>query len=226
MSGSAKTLNFKHPVILSGPGDLDFGQLEKLAEQGFTVIAADGGANALLGRGIVPNAIIGDFDSVDEVACQGKGIKLVRLNEQNSTDFEKCLYSIKAPLFLALGFTGGRFDHTLAALHVMMKYRADKPVILLSGSDISFVQCGEAKFKSRIKQTISIFPLEAISFERSRGLEYALDGLTFELGSHIGISNRAIAENIQILPAHNCLKTPYLMTLPNCALDDIIEDYL
>jgi thiamine pyrophosphokinase len=44
------------------------------------------------------------------------------LPEQDTTDFEKCLYSVAAPLLLGVGFLGGRADHHLAAMNVLVRY--------------------------------------------------------------------------------------------------------
>jgi thiamine pyrophosphokinase len=43
--------------------------------------------------------------------------RLHPVEEQDSTDFDKALARIDAPAILAVGFSGGRLDHELAALH-------------------------------------------------------------------------------------------------------------
>ena len=71
------------------------------------LIAADGGADALHEMRLTPEAVIGDMDSLSDMAAWRGRTRLVHLAEQDSTDFEKCLYATQAPLYVAPGFTGG-----------------------------------------------------------------------------------------------------------------------
>ena len=48
----------------------------------------------------------------------------MQIAEQETTDFEKAIYSTRAPVTVALGMTGKRFDHTLAALDAVTRYAA------------------------------------------------------------------------------------------------------
>ena len=50
------------------------------------------------------------------------GAAVHAVGEQETTDLEKCLYSVEAPLFLGVGFLGGRVDHQLAAMNALVKY--------------------------------------------------------------------------------------------------------
>jgi thiamine pyrophosphokinase len=235
-------LRFERPVLLAGPADLDISLFRKLKKRGFSVIAADGGANTLLANDIVPEAIIGDLDSLvipgDRTAVISEGgaselreisgskVRIIRLSEQDSTDFEKCLYSLDAPLYLAFGFTGKRFDHTLATLNVMTKYHRKKKILLFSGEDINVVHSGNFVVSPGRGQIFSIFPLMPISFSHSEGLKYPLDGLKFEIGSNIGTSNSTCADKVEIFPTPEHQKTPYLVTLPNHMLEQLLKSFM
>ena len=62
------------------------------------VVAADGGAHAAAKAGFSPTAVIGDLDSFEP--SQAAGIpsdRIHRIADQDTTDFEKCLASLKAP---------------------------------------------------------------------------------------------------------------------------------
>ena len=60
------------------------------------LVAADGGANFLPAQS-VPKYIIGDLDSVVfSKKWVEKGSKLVRIDDQNTTDFDKCISAIKS----------------------------------------------------------------------------------------------------------------------------------
>ncbi len=226
MAKNPKPLKYSKPVLIVGPADINFESLANLARHGFAIVAADGGANRLMKKGVIPDVIIGDMDSVDMALAQEYKIRMIETSEQDSTDFEKCLYSIDAPLFLALGFTGKRFDHTMATLHGMLKYHPEKKIILVGSEDVSFIHSGKYEKRATIGQVFSIFPLEKIVFSNSSGLKYSLKGLELSLGKTIGTSNLATAEIVTITPTRQYEKTPYLITLPNEMLDELIHENL
>ena len=69
--------------------------------------------------------------------------RLHPIPEQDSTDFDKCLRHIAAPLVLGVGFLGGRVDHELAAFSTLVT-RCDRPALRLEtdGGDRSQVPKG------------------------------------------------------------------------------------
>ncbi|UYV37753.1 hypothetical protein N4R57_01135 [Rhodobacteraceae bacterium D3-12] len=72
------------------------------------IVAADGAAQEVLRHGFMPEAVIGDFDSLSEASKRRiSQDRLHEISEQDSTDFEKCLSRIEAPLVLGVGFEGG-----------------------------------------------------------------------------------------------------------------------
>ncbi|MCF6321151.1 MAG: thiamine diphosphokinase [Rhizobiaceae bacterium] len=223
MAEILEELQFTKPVLLVGPADLHFELLGELARRDFPIIAADGGANRLLKNGIVPDAIIGDMDSLDQSLLPDPATRLVQCNEQNSTDFEKCLNNVSAPLFVAFGFTGKRFDHTLATLHGMVKFYQRKNILLVGSQDISLIQTGEFSIALEKGQTISIFPLSNIKFSGSHGLKYPLEGLELDIGKKIGTSNSSNAEKIVIIPSPQYEKTRYVVTLPISSLGKLLK---
>ena len=104
----------RQPVTLIGGGPVPRADLDAALRLAPVIAAADRGADIALGFGLMPGAVWGDLDSISEAAR--KAIPRERLHlvaEQESTDFEKCLARIQAPLVLAIGFSGGRQDHFL-----------------------------------------------------------------------------------------------------------------
>ena len=226
MDNEREILEFRKPALLAGPADMDINLFRQMKNHNFAVIAADGGANKLIQNNIIPDAIIGDLDSVNICEEIASRTKIIRLEEQDSTDFEKCLYSVISPLFLAFGFTGKRFDHTLATLHGMTKYHGEKNVLLFSGSDISFIHHGDFSISGESGQIFSIIPVKPICFSHSDGLLFPLDGLEFEMGSNIGTSNCASGGKIGLFPSPKHQTTPYLITLGNDRLEELLGPHL
>jgi thiamine pyrophosphokinase len=89
------------------------------------LVAADGGADHVLKRGMIPDAVIGDFDSLSQSAQDRiPKDRLHRIAEQETTDFDKALRSIRAGFVIGLGCLGGRVDHSLAGLNALVRLAA------------------------------------------------------------------------------------------------------
>ena len=71
------------------------------------IVAADGGAAHALRRGVVPQAVIGDMDSLSpaDLAAMPPD-RIHRVSEQETTDFDKALRAIQAPVVLGPGSAG------------------------------------------------------------------------------------------------------------------------
>src|SRR5690554_2958784 len=108
-------LSFDGPIAVVGGGAVDAELLRSVAQRCAGLVGADRGADTIIAAGLVPDAVVGDMDSVANRDGFPAQTRIVELTEQQTTDFEKCLYSTRAPVTIALGMTGGRFDHTLAA---------------------------------------------------------------------------------------------------------------
>ncbi|WP_343070352.1 thiamine diphosphokinase [Pelagibacterium limicola] len=174
------------------------GVLREIAAISSGLVGADGGADRILQIGLVPDAVIGDMDSFKGFSSIPAGTQVVRIAEQDTTDFEKALYSTQAPTTIALGMTGGRFDHTLAALHAVARRAAERRIILVEEHDLALGVHGSIRLDVGAGTRVSIYPLGRTAFARSTGLLYPLDGLVMEQGRKIGTSNVAVADEVDI----------------------------
>lgn len=87
--------------------------------KGKLVIAADGGADRLLKHNITPDFVIGDLDSISDKSATKLEEWLVSNRNIQKTDLEKAVdYAIEkgSTDIQIVGWSGGRIDHTLAAL--------------------------------------------------------------------------------------------------------------
>ncbi len=83
------------------------------------VVAADAGADRLLKYNIIPDQIIGDLDSISDKATTKLEEWIVSNKNIQKTDLEKATdYAFEkgASKIQIVGWSGGRIDHTLAAL--------------------------------------------------------------------------------------------------------------
>ena len=181
------------------------------------LVAADGGAVPALAAGHVPQAVIGDFDSIPEDAiARIPEDRLHRIAEQDSTDFDKALRSISAPLILAVGFLGERLDHQLAALNVLVR-QASQPCMLIGRAEVVFHLPPAFEIDLVEGDPVSLFPMRPVE-GRSHGLEWPIDGLHFAPGERVGTSNRALG------PVRIDMAGPgMLVMLPRSAFDGAVS---
>jgi thiamine pyrophosphokinase len=216
-------LEFTRPLAIVGGGAVDMALLRELATAGVHLVGADGGGDVIAAAGLVPEAIIGDLDSITDAGSWGPATRVIRIAEQITTDFEKCLYSTKAPLTIALGMTGRRFDHTLSAISAVTAYARQRRIVLVDESGIALALSGRFAFAAKPGERVSVYPLLPIDFTSSRGLFYPLDGLHLEQGGLIGTSNAADAEEVEIVPADD---TPWLLILEKAHLALLIVGHM
>ena len=197
-NNTVDVIRFSTAVILVGASPIEIEPILATLPEELPLIAADGGASALLALGRVPDMVIGDMDSLasrDRLPCS---VKIIHLSGQNDTDFEKCLARIEAPLILGLGFLEARFDHSLAAIHALMSLCNDQPVLLAGKTDAILRLNGDVEIMMPLGTRISIWPLGQQSFEASSGLRWPLTGLDMAPGKLIGTSNEVIGTPVRI----------------------------
>lgn len=179
----------KGGITLIGGGHLDPADLRIALGHAPKLVAADSGADQALAAGETPLAVIGDMDSISDSARQKLADRFFPVAEQDSTDFEKCLQRVEAGFILAVGFTGARLDHSLAALTVLCRY-GDRKIILLAEDDVIFLAPPKLDLDLEAGVRVSLFPMGEVE-GRSTGLVWPIDGLRFSPGERIGTSNRA-----------------------------------
>ncbi len=209
---SSGIVEFDDLLVIVGGGEVSLEDIRELYASGGRLVGADGGADAIVEAGLKPELIIGDFDSLrDPLSWLGK-TRLMQITEQETTDFEKSLYSTRAPVTVALGMTGGRFDHTLAALDAVTRHAPQRRIILVDEHDIAVGLTDDFSFAVSPGERVSIHPLVPITFWRSEGLEYPLDAVTLAPGVRTGTSNRAVTGPFAIVPEEG-IHAPYLLIL-------------
>lgn len=199
-------------VTLIGGGAVTAEDLALALRHAPSLVAADGGADAALALGHVPDLAIGDFDSISDAAKRALGpARLTHIAEQDSTDFAKALSRIKAAFVIAVGFSGRRLDHTLAALNVMVRHPRPR-CVMLAAEDIVFLAPPELALPLTAGTRLSLFPMGPAR-GTSTGLRWPIDGISFAPDARIGTSNEATG------PVRLVLDGPMMVMLPRDCLD-------
>ena len=167
------------------------------------LICADGGANSAYELGLVPDAIIGDLDSISsETLNEFKSIsKVIRLKSQNDTDVEKCLkYAIKSGFdeVMLMGVTGNRLDHTFCNLGIVLKFFSEINISLIAEDSILKPYKGNVKLKTHPGETISLYGIDSKTKITSKGLKYPLKNVSLPFGKKESTSNVASGKVVEL----------------------------
>ncbi|WP_347312908.1 thiamine diphosphokinase [Defluviimonas sp. SAOS-178_SWC] len=178
------------PITLLGAGNVERGSLYRALRIAPYLVAADGGANVAVAAGHVPDAVIGDLDSVNDAARSAiPDDRFHCVAEQETTDFEKCLQRIEAPFILGLGFAGPRADHTLAVWNALSRH-GHRRCLILGREDVAFIAPRRIGLALAPGTRVSLFPMAAVT-GTSRGLRWPIGGLHFAPDGRVGTSNEA-----------------------------------
>lgn len=179
----------------------------KELEQYDFIICADNGMKHARYLGLLPNLIVGDFDSSpkeDLLYYKEKGVKVESFSSvKDETDTEIALdraLEMGIKEITIYGGIGSRLDHTLGNVQLLYKALAKGCTArLMNPYNIVYLINSKIELEGQIGQLVSLLPL---SFEvegvNTVGLAYSLENATFELGKPYGISNYMIKERASV----------------------------
>ncbi len=161
------------------------------------VLAADGGANELARIGLVPDAVLGDMDSL--VVDLPERTQVIHAPDQNRTDLDKAITYLKDEGFESItiiGATGDRLDHTFGSLAAVVKHGVR--LVDNVGYAVSVRGPGQVGFATQIGQIVSLMPMGKVSSVVTRNLKWNLDGVNFNFAERDGTSNVALEEYVEV----------------------------
>ena len=193
-------------LITGGKVNMDFAEEYTASQEYDTVVCADSGLNTAYRLGMPVHYFMGDFDSVSpeilEAYREGKvegseHCEWVRYpKEKDYVDTQLVLEWILekgADEITFLGATGGRLDHFLANIHILMlalkqkvpAYIVDsRNRIRLTDSTLSIER------QDMYGKYLSLLPLTStVTGVTLRGLKYLIEDYTLEVGIARAISN-------------------------------------
>jgi thiamine pyrophosphokinase len=167
------------------------------------LICADGGADSALKMKLLPDAIIGDLDSISANALKEfKSVsRIIRIKRQNDTDVEKCLkYAISKNLNEALlvGVTGNRLDHTFCNLGIVLKFFPQINLSIIAENSFLKPFKGNAAINTVPGETISLYGFNNKTKITSKGLKYQLNEIALPFGERESTSNIAKGAKIEL----------------------------
>ncbi len=199
-------------VILILNGEIaDYKVISSYINEKDYIIACDGAIKHCKKLKVIPNIIIGDFDSANEDmldSFKGKSIALKFPVEKDHTDGELgALRAIrycendncKEVVIIGAFSHNGRFDHVLSNIFMLKLFdeRNIKSKLVCEKNEVYYLT-KDVTLKSN-KKYLSLIPLsDVVEVESSTGLKYSLDDEVFTFGSSRSLSNECLEEEINI----------------------------
>lgn len=181
----------------------DPGWHRALAARADILLAADGGARFLAGLGVTPQAVVGDFDSLDEETAgklRAAGVEFLRHPvRKDVTDGElavdEALRRGAGELLLA-GATGA-LDHTLGHLAILRRLAASGVAARLVAPDLTaivLVAPTAVALDAPAGARVSLAPVGEAATVTLTGLDYPLERGVLPPDACLGLGNHVAAE--------------------------------
>jgi len=199
-------------IITGGKTDLDFARSFLEKERIQKVIAVDGGLETADRLGLVPDYIVGDFDTVKAPVLERyRQIPYIvweqHRPEKNETDTELArsrALTLGCARIYFLGATGGRLDHMLANLHTLYAcmQKGVEAYLIDPQNRICLLDQGKTFCRQELwGKYISFLPFtEQVTGITLKGFRYPLTDRTIRRGEEAGlcISNELAGETARL----------------------------
>lgn len=166
------------------------------------VICADIGYMNAAKIGIVPDLVIGDFDSSERSGVP-ENIPVRELPvEKDRTDLHECLVTAMeegATDILVFGARGSRLDHSMAAISLLrLGLERGVSIRLVDECNEVFLVDKEAEISRKEGYKLSLLPMTPVKGVCAEGVYYPLQDAEMDWGNPYGVSNEFIAHKVNI----------------------------
>lgn len=197
-----KETEISQTIALVANGDIsDYSIIKPLIAKHSKVIAVDGGLIHCHNMGIMPDLIIGDFDSTPkELLEHYSHIPQEKFpRDKDHSDLELAISAADpstAKSVVLFGSLGKRMDHALYNIQLMCRYPS-KISIQTEVEKMVAVE-GSKKIQTREGQTVSLIPVTTGAVTvTTKGLKWELTGTTLSY-QWMSLSNIALGDTIDI----------------------------
>lgn len=209
-----------HRVVIVGAGrlgDVEFFRKSVVSDGLRLLICCDGGARHLSAASMVPDVLMGDMDSIEPSLLSQfslQGVKMVRHpSRKDYSDTALALdyaFALKPDRIDVWGALGGRIDHALANIHLLLKGKASGiPVRLIDEFCEVFIAGRETELRDAAGCLVSLIALDSqVSGITLAGFEYPLVRETLSVFESRGISNIVTLSRASI-----CVETGNLLVI-------------
>lgn len=178
--------------------------VQRLLSGATLLVCADGGANVARRYGLMPDAIVGDFDSVTaETLAHYRDVTQVRDQDTERTDAEKsidwALGRKAVQEIVLLGASAGRLDHVIGHVALLKRYRGRTRLVLEDDAARAWLGSGTIAIDEPEGTIVSFFAVGgAATGVTTENFRYALVDRTLELGVQDSVSNVVAARPARV----------------------------
>ena len=174
--------------------------LEELREGATLVVAADGGARSALALGLMPDIVTGDLDSIGDARVAIPADRIRPNPDPNATDLEKavalCLDEGCDAVDI-IGAGGGRADHALANLSVLVRFGRDARVRMVDERFAIELVDGEAEVDGPEGTVVSLVGIGRCEGVTTSGLRWELEDASLDFSAY-GVHNEVAASPARV----------------------------
>jgi len=195
----------KNKIAIIANGTIkDYDFHKKLLKDFDIIICADGGANSAKELDIIPDYIIGDFDSLKiPVFNRFKELdktKFIKDTNEDKTDLELAISlaeTLSPSEIKIFGAIGDRVDHTLANIMCLDKIKSDIKAEIIDYKNIIQLVKGPIEINDEKDDVISVIPITDVRDLNYNGLKWNVKELDTKTG-WFGISNKITGKKARI----------------------------
>lgn len=192
----------KRAVIFLNGDRIPKKRILKFVKKTDAVIAADGGVRHALRAGLMPDIVLGDFDSTPRTLqkkLEKKNVNFLKFpTDKDQTDSELAVNYVLKNKFkdiLIFGFVGDRIDHMLATLLFLINHtKSIKISLFTQNQDIFVLKNSDLNLRGEKGQYVSLLPFSKNAKITTTGLKYKLRNQVLELGKTVGVSNEFLSK--------------------------------
>ncbi|CDW53459.1 thiamin pyrophosphokinase 1 [Trichuris trichiura] len=181
---------------------------------------------------MIPDIVCGDLDSITNESLrflENKGTAVIRVREQESTDFTKCVrviveraeqMKLELEMLVAIGGLCGRFDHVFGCVQSMFLHQDEHPEVPLflwhKESLLFLLPQGEHRIlldRSLTTGKCGLIPVgRPVKQVFTSGLRWDLNGHQLAFGELVSSSNEVVGNQVTVNTSDTLLFTLELNT--------------
>lgn len=191
----------QEPALIIANGEsCSYDLLGQLLEWSPYILVLDGAIDRVLQLGIYPDAVLGDFDSIndlDEKLTHTPSTQKLYMPDQEHTDLDKgILYLIEQGHQAAniVWATGKRLDHTVTNLFNMARFRSQITLSIIDDYSKKYILPKIFEKWYPAGTSLSLIPCGTVTHIKTEGLAFNLHDEELVLGYRAGSSNHTLAD--------------------------------
>lgn len=171
------------------------------------IIVADGGIKNLIGTDIIPDEVLGDFDSIDDAGREFIGKNNIKIKKyptkKDFTDTELCLEVLLekgADDIVILAATGTRLDHMFSSMFLLERLKKENVAgrFIDDHNEVRFISNEEVEIPKNNYKYFSIVPVSKEVTLSIKGAHYDVEDFKFNRYTIRATSNQIKDDSAKI----------------------------